>query len=356
VRRLLAIVIALSSATAAAAVLVVTATPSAGAATSGFTVLVSSPDVAQDAPFEGTTPDAAASDATPAEDGAVFDLSDGVDALQGNCLGQLATVDFATGAVTPLPAAPSAEACAGDLAFAPDGTLYGLVQGSDETTGEFAELVRFDTTSGAATVVGPFGPFTNSLGGVFEIPFGGITFDGSGRLFALLGATNDPGFDPNCAVDALVWCLYRVDDPSQPQASTFLGVSSQTTGEFDFVSNLAASCDTVYTAHVTTDGESTTTDVATVNTTNGALSAIGTLATDHLLEGADFDRSNVFWAIVVDFDAGLTFNVATLNPAGGTPTETLGAEITPPDDTLFMQSLAVEPLDCVAPLVVRFTG
>ena len=42
----------------------------------------------------------------------------------GSC--DLATLDLVTGTLTDLPAASSAEACAIDLAAAPDGTVYGI--------------------------------------------------------------------------------------------------------------------------------------------------------------------------------------------------------------------------------------
>lgn len=52
----------------------------------------------------------------------------------GGATCELATVDWATGAVTDLPAAASADACATDLAVAPDGTVHGIApaQGAED--------------------------------------------------------------------------------------------------------------------------------------------------------------------------------------------------------------------------------
>ncbi len=52
----------------------------------------------------------------------------------GGATCELATVDWATGAVTDLPAAASADACATDLAVAPDGTVHGIASRANIVT------------------------------------------------------------------------------------------------------------------------------------------------------------------------------------------------------------------------------
>jgi hypothetical protein len=59
----------------------------------------------------------------------------------------------------------------GALAFASNGTLYGI------SLGTTARLYRIDPTTGAATAIGPLG-----IGFVFE---GGLDFDASGQLFGV---------------------------------------------------------------------------------------------------------------------------------------------------------------------------
>src|SRR5687767_14187072 len=82
--------------------------------------------------------------------------------LVGDVSCQLATVDLASGALIPFGPA-SSDHCARDLAFAPDGTLYGIVLGptaiEPDPTFSFMRLVRFDTNTGAVTILGELTTF-----------------------------------------------------------------------------------------------------------------------------------------------------------------------------------------------------
>ena len=91
----------------------------------------------------------------------------------------------ATGALTPFGQA-SADHCARDLAFAPDGTLYGIVA----TTATFMQLVRFDITTGVVTVIGQITSF-----GFTQFSAGGLTFDNTGTLYAQFAADDPELFD-----------------------------------------------------------------------------------------------------------------------------------------------------------------
>lgn len=348
-RRLLVLVAAIAAATSIAAV--VSAAPSeAGAGATGYTIYRSDPfDLGDTASEESLR-------AAP--------LVGDVGAAQPtDCDAQLASVDLATGVVTPLPAAPSAEACAGDLAFSPDGTLYGIVQGiqTTPTPARFAELVRFDLTSGAATVLGRLGPFTLSAAGSGSLPSGGITFDGAGTMYVMLGATDGiEGFDPECAPEGIdiAWCLYRVDDPNHPGATTFVGRSTDEASTF--ASTLAASCDAMFTTTFDLDPEvSDSSFLHRVDAANGRLTEVGAFPSGRYVEGADFDLVGTLWGVVAQDAPPFPMDVSTLDPTGTGPIETRGPQLTVAGDpTPFFNALAVEPLDCTEPIVIQptFTG
>ena len=128
---------------------------------------------------------------------------------------QLATVDLATGAITPLPAGPSGAACVDDLAVAPDGTVYGISDFIDDNNS--ATLVTFNPTTGApVTTVAFTGSFTQSF-----TAHGGIAVDGTGVMYASF-TTNEAGCSDfgNTIVMA---CLYRIDPTTA--AATLIGPS-----------------------------------------------------------------------------------------------------------------------------------
>ena len=214
--------------------------------------------------------------------------------------------------------------------------------------------------TGEATLVGTFGPFELSIGEAQELPQGGITFDGTGTLYALLGHAESPGFDEECATsDRFInFCLYRVEDPSNPAASTLVGV---TTTDGVRPSMLAASCEAVYAGTFSQDDSFSS--ISTVNTETGARNQIGSLGDERFLEGADFDFAGTFWGVIVDDgDIGFAFDLSTLDPTGGTPIDAPGPIMTVEgDESPFFNALAIEPLDCIpepAPIVLEptFTG
>jgi hypothetical protein len=130
---------------------------------------------------------------------------------------QLATVDASTGHVAVLPAAASSEACVDDLAVAPDGSVYGLIDFPDQN-GTNATLVHFDQTSGAVTSTVPFsGSFTNSF-----TAHGGIAFDAAGTMYATF-VTNEAGCSTfgNQGDPGPIVCLYRIDPATA--AATLVG-------------------------------------------------------------------------------------------------------------------------------------
>ncbi len=114
----------------------------------------------------------------------------------GSC--DLATLDLVTGTLTDLPAASSAEACAIDLAAAPDGTVYGIgidnfgpvsIDGNLAQAAEVGTLVTYaaDGTASTKTIVVEGG--TN--GGIV---YGGIAVSASGTIYVHL-VVDEPGCD-----------------------------------------------------------------------------------------------------------------------------------------------------------------
>jgi hypothetical protein len=100
--------------------------------------------------------------------------------------------------------------------------VYGTLPGKP-----FAQLTRFDTTTGAATILGPItGSFTES----FVDDGGGLAFDKVGNLLVQL-VTDEVGCDGDYV------CLYRVDPTTL--AATFIGNSGAFRVSFSY---LAADC------------------------------------------------------------------------------------------------------------------
>jgi hypothetical protein len=116
----------------------------------------------------------------------------------------LATVDLTDGTTTVLPAGGSAEACVDDLAVAPDGSVWGVIE-----VNNVANLVRFDPATGAVLSTQPFTGVLDP-----DLANGGLAFDGASTLYVQL-VTDDPG----CDGDAV--CLYTVD--RETAAATFVG-------------------------------------------------------------------------------------------------------------------------------------
>ncbi len=328
------------------------ARPAPGPATIAYTVIyigtldASIPDVAPDADPTTTTSTDAPQQSLPAPDLSGATLGDGAQAAQTDLVCALATIDLATGVETVLPATPSPEACAGDLAFAPDGTLYGLL-GGEANREPISELVRFDTATGAATVVGQIGTFS-SIGGFGEAPQGGITFDRLGRLFVEVAADDGVGFDAQCSPGGVfTFCLYHIADPGQPQNATLVGPTISN----EYVSGLASSCDATYLEHTSNQAQSAV--IGTLDIGSGSATEIGTVSPDYIT-GLDFDASGKFWAI---HTAGQGPTLDTINPAGGDPINATGVPIIQaPEDDFIPEALAIEPLRCVISAPITFTG
>jgi len=287
--------------------------------------------------------------------------SDDVGALQTSCVGQLAEIDLETGEVDPLPDAPSPAACAVDLAFAPDGDLYGLVAGIDTSVvppAQFAELVEFDTRTGDADVIGRIGDFSSAVG----FGFGGLTFDAQGALYAMLvGSSTLPNGDPECATAYFNSCLYQIEDPDDPGDVELVGVSLAAPADpLEVVGTLAASCDDTYSGRLRGGGATVPlSSVATLDVDDADLDVIGDLATGNVLFGADFadssfDHDGDFYGITASVTIApsppvFVFRVSELDPEGGTPIDDPGPAITLPAGFEVILALAIEPLDCTAP-------
>src|ERR1700722_13499300 len=91
----------------------------------------------------------------------------------GTC--QLGSVDLVTGTVTPLPHV-GGDVCLSDIAYAPDGRLFGLASNAGQPAGPI-HLFQLDTTTGQVTAdLGQFGSFN-----AFADPTtAGLAFDSSG--------------------------------------------------------------------------------------------------------------------------------------------------------------------------------
>ena len=269
--------------------------------------------------------------------------------LVGDVTCQLAQVDLSTGTLTPF-GPVSANHCAVDLAFAPDGTLYGIVAGPEPTSPEspllFMQLERFDKTTGAVTVVGQITTFGF---GMLSTNAGGLVFDNTGTLHAQFASA-----DPNCSTTGQ-FCLYRVD-PGNPAAATLVGTVSPTDTAFR---GLAGACD----GRVLTERQPLQVEIDSFleleNQQNAQLATIGRIGpTGTLLFGFDFDTGGTMWGV------GVTDNMSppkvfTVDQSTGAGTP--GATITgAPQGAL--SALAIAPLACAPappPVVVvgpTFTG
>jgi hypothetical protein len=143
----------------------------------------------------------------------------------GSC--DLATLDLATGTLTDLPAASSSDACAIDLAAAPNGKVYGIgipnfsagsIDGANlAQAAEAGTLVSYTADGTASTT--PIVVEDGTEGGII---YGGIAVSASGTIYVHL-VTDEPGCDtgapsptttaplsaPQYAGDSV--CLYTLD-------------------------------------------------------------------------------------------------------------------------------------------------
>jgi len=188
---------------------------------------------------------------------------------------ELVTVDWATGAVTDLPAAPSADACALDLAVAPDGTVHGFafettplpldVTPAIVVTSSIGHLVTYaaDGTATRVEVVLPE-PYT-TLTDVPGFEFMGLAIDAAGNvllmvngLWADLTDCSAAPFvtDIGAATDTfgMTSCLFGLDPAtglltliggSRLNAETSLGMSIGVDGAWTLVTPLGVGADPV---------------------------------------------------------------------------------------------------------------
>jgi hypothetical protein len=120
----------------------------------------------------------------------------------------IARLDLGSGDLEDLPVTSPETCSVGDLAVAPDGSLWGISDPSIKDLNVL--LVEFDTTTGAVLSATPIsGDFAET-----NIAIGGLAFDGAGTLYVQL-VTDGPG----CEETAV--CLYTVD-PTTAEA-TFVG-------------------------------------------------------------------------------------------------------------------------------------
>ena len=265
--------------------------------------------------------------------------------LVGDVSCQVATVDLASGALTPFGPA-SSDHCARDLTFAPDGTLYGIVLGPTATepdpTFSFMRLVRFDTNNGALTIVGQVTTFDFTFSSA-----AGLAFDVTGTLYAQFASA-----DPSCSADA--FCLYRVD-PANPSAATLVGAASE--GEVS-LHGLAAACEGTLFIEQVLPADQIQASLASQDPANAQVTIIGSIGPeDTMLFGYDSDAAGVLWGLGQTSAAG-QLRVFTIDPSTGTATP--GVNVTgAPQGAL--SALAIAPRSCATgpapvPTGPTFTG
>jgi hypothetical protein len=137
---------------------------------------------------------------------------------------RLATVDLTTGEVTELPDAAVADKCASDLAVAPDGGVWGVIDQGESA----AALLQFDPTTGELLSSTEFtGNFSSA-----RLIEGGLAFDAAGTLYVQL-VTDEEGCDESAV------CLYTADPATA--VATFVGNPGDDNFETSMFT-LAASC------------------------------------------------------------------------------------------------------------------
>jgi hypothetical protein len=252
----------------------------------------------------------------------------------GSC--KLASIDVGTGVTTPIAASGSATACVNDLALAPDGTLYGL-----EQSGPDVVLVRFDVSTGAATVVGPITTFNAFLPGTFPVALGGgLAFDAAGTMYVQLVTS-----DPQCT-GADFYCLYK-GSPSNPGAVQFVGTSQQ----FEVVvGSLTATCSgTLFASlpfglelsasafspranssappsfadlqHQLSTQQASFAELAGVSPTTGKVTTIGPYGPNTFMSGLEIDQATgTLWGLGVQ-EGDPAFSTFTIDPVTGAATK-----------------------------------
>ena len=210
------------------------------------------------------------------------------DDVQNGC--RLATIDLATGTVSGIGSYLDYDSyvCAHDLAFGPNGVLYGISDNEDVVNeGDIPQndgvavkgpaivefevhLVTFNTTTGAVTDVGRIGTDEASL--TSRDGAGGIAFDANGNLFVSMVGIED-------ACDDQAFCLYKVD-PASVATPTFIGPMLGET----YLLGLTTTCTTMYSSHdISLQTQLSVIDPATAGVT-GVGTAMGQFTNVYSLE------------------------------------------------------------------------
>ena len=209
------------------------------------------------------------------------------------------SVDMGTGA-TALVGDTGLEPATTSLAFAPDGTLYGV---------NSSNLVTIDTTTGAATIVGSLTCCSGARG---------LAFDADGTLWLVAG---NPG------------TLHSVDTTTG--AATLVGSMGP-----NFIGGLGATCDGVYALDSVDD------TLATVDVATGAITDVGPLG-DNGYGSMSTDASGQLWLLgrpevpassesfTIDTATGAATFVATVdgNAPASLALAPLGCDDPPPSTT-----------------------
>lgn len=271
---------------------------------------------------------------------------------EGGC--DLATVDLTTGQLTDLPAAPSPDACAVDLAVTPDGTVWGIWTGEGPRgTGlqatSPAMLVRY-AADGTATTT----PITDPDGNDGFLAQGGIAVSPGGTVYIHM-VTDNPGCDtgtpddtPDTVIEVPLYagdsvCLWTVD------AGTGTATLVGTTGLFETTFFALAWCNGLLSlADTTGNGE-----WVTESTSTGAVTIAAPV--DMLPAGYDCNATtgSPLYALVGEGNfldgastpAAVAASVATVNPATGATT--IVAPVS--DQAVELIALAVAPTTVTPP-------
>ena len=253
--------------------------------------------------------------------------------LQGEGQCGLASVDLVTGETTEI-GGESADKCAFDLAFSPDGmTLLGtrIVNGNPD----HAELVQFNGATGDVTKLSDLGDFP--IGGPGSSQ-GNLTFDNSGALYTYLvpGIAEVPApgataLDPAC--DGSAFCLFNVAQ-ADPTNLTYVNSVPQL---FTVYYGLATSCagattsahepfvpDAAGTSRSWTASSPAAADdevLASVNLTSSgaATTDIGPI-TSTFISSLDYDTAGTLFGVGFGPDANSP-SLFTLDTSTGAPTK-----------------------------------
>lgn len=215
----------------------------------------------------------------------------------------LGTVNLTDGTVTQVAASPSGDACVSDLAFGPDGTLYGLLQSGD--SGLTVHIVTFSLTTGAPTDLGALtGPFTSST--LFGEDLG-IATGPANTLFVEMGT------DQTGCTAAL--CLYTVDPATL--ASTLVGPAGVPSGPFDDKPLLQLTGDCAAPLWTTVSRAETESNYLTAIDPTSGTATQGAAYSFHRPAGLEIDKSTgVLYAIATSDEGYQLYTVDSATSQG----------------------------------------